>query len=203
MATVGALSSSCLLFFLLIFSSSCSPLFLRNFYCGDVASSTTTPRLVTESLPPRRNRRWGHSTRTFDIISNSSPHGSRANSPRSSTDVDPDASHEGPCTLHRSTVNMIIHRPSGSSASGGIRRRRKRGVVRKTSGSRFRPADNFYGHLCFLYSVPTFKDLPDETLSKVADVLEEVHYRDGDYIIRQGARGDTFYIISKGKVSHD
>ena len=26
----------------------------------------------------------------------------------------------------------------------------------------------------FLFSVPTFKNLPDETLSKIADVLEEV-----------------------------
>ncbi|GAA6074159.1 cGMP-dependent protein kinase 1 isoform X1, partial [Tachysurus ichikawai] len=27
------------------------------------------------------------------------------------------------------------------------------------------------------------------------------HYSDGEYIIRQGARGDTFFIISKGKVN--
>ncbi|KAJ6657789.1 hypothetical protein lerEdw1_001976, partial [Lerista edwardsae] len=27
------------------------------------------------------------------------------------------------------------------------------------------------------------------------------HYENGEYIIRQGARGDTFFIISKGKVS--
>lgn len=29
----------------------------------------------------------------------------------------------------------------------------------------------------------------------------QTHYEDGEYIIRQGARGDTFFIISKGKVS--
>lgn len=99
-----------------------------------------------------------------------------------------------------------------------------------------------------LHSVPTFKGLPEETLSKLADVMEEVfkshplrhlhisddmtlsnvciccrgssssvvaswvlqpnaalclqtHYDDGDYIIRQGARGDTFFIISNGKVA--
>ena len=28
----------------------------------------------------------------------------------------------------------------------------------------------------------------------------QAHYSNGEYIIRQGARGDTFYIISKGKV---
>ncbi|XP_005111335.2 cGMP-dependent protein kinase 1 [Aplysia californica] len=55
-------------------------------------------------------------------------------------------------------------------------------------------------HMDFLRSVPTFKGLPEETLSKIADVLEEAHYNNGDYIIRQGARGDTFYIIAKGKV---
>uniref|UniRef100_A0AAY4D139 cGMP-dependent protein kinase n=1 Tax=Denticeps clupeoides TaxID=299321 RepID=A0AAY4D139_9TELE len=48
--------------------------------------------------------------------------------------------------------------------------------------------------LCFL-------GLPEEILSKLADVLEETHYGEGEYIIRQGARGDTFFIISKGKVN--
>lgn len=28
----------------------------------------------------------------------------------------------------------------------------------------------------------------------------QAHYNNGEYIIRQGARGDTFYIIAKGKV---
>jgi hypothetical protein len=31
--------------------------------------------------------------------------------------------------------------------------------------------------------------------------LFQTFYRPGDYIIRQGARGDTFFIISKGQVS--
>uniref|UniRef100_A0A8C2A0A3 cGMP-dependent protein kinase n=1 Tax=Cyprinus carpio TaxID=7962 RepID=A0A8C2A0A3_CYPCA len=53
----------------------------------------------------------------------------------------------------------------------------------------------------FLKSVPTFQGLSEEILSKLADVLEETHYSDGEYIIRQGARGDTFFIISKGKVN--
>ncbi|KAM9476770.1 cGMP-dependent protein kinase 1a isoform 1-T1 [Clarias gariepinus] len=56
-------------------------------------------------------------------------------------------------------------------------------------------------YMDFLKSVPTFHSLPEEILSKLADVLEETHYEDGDYIIRQGARGDTFFIISKGKVN--
>ncbi|XP_040068473.1 cGMP-dependent protein kinase, isozyme 2 forms cD4/T1/T3A/T3B isoform X1 [Ixodes scapularis] len=52
----------------------------------------------------------------------------------------------------------------------------------------------------FLKSVPTFRKLPEETLIKISDVLEETTYTQGDYIIRQGARGDTFFIISKGTV---
>ncbi|XP_014217289.1 cGMP-dependent protein kinase 1-like [Copidosoma floridanum] len=52
----------------------------------------------------------------------------------------------------------------------------------------------------FLKSVPIFKNVPDETLIKLSDVLEECYYKNGEYIIRQGARGDTFFIISKGQV---
>ncbi|KAK1905700.1 cGMP-dependent protein kinase 1 [Dissostichus eleginoides] len=56
-------------------------------------------------------------------------------------------------------------------------------------------------YMQFLKSVPTFHDLQEDILSKLADILEETHYGDGEYIIRQGARGDTFFIISKGKVN--
>lgn len=48
--------------------------------------------------------------------------------------------------------------------------------------------------------MPIFKNLPEDTLIKISDVLEETHYKQGDYIVRQGARGDTFFIISKGQV---
>eukprot|EP00057_Strongylocentrotus_purpuratus_P024320 XP_011678794.1 PREDICTED: cGMP-dependent protein kinase 1 [Strongylocentrotus purpuratus] len=47
--------------------------------------------------------------------------------------------------------------------------------------------------------VPTFHLLPDETLNKIADVVDETYFDEGDYIVRQGASGDTMYIISKGK----
>ncbi|XP_071400095.1 cGMP-dependent protein kinase 1-like isoform X2 [Centroberyx affinis] len=52
----------------------------------------------------------------------------------------------------------------------------------------------------FLRSVPSFQSLPEDILSKLADVLVETHYSEGDYIIRQGATGDTFFIISEGQV---
>jgi len=55
-------------------------------------------------------------------------------------------------------------------------------------------------YTAFLKQVPTFGNLPEETLIKIADVLEETTYKEGEYIIRQGAIGDTFFIISKGRV---
>ncbi|XP_018653095.1 putative protein kinase, cgmp-dependent, type I (fragment) [Schistosoma mansoni] len=55
-------------------------------------------------------------------------------------------------------------------------------------------------YITFLKSVPTFSNLPDSTISKLADQLTEVTYRPNEYIIRQGARGDNFYIIADGHV---
>ncbi|XP_041825101.1 cGMP-dependent protein kinase 1-like isoform X2 [Melanotaenia boesemani] len=55
-------------------------------------------------------------------------------------------------------------------------------------------------YIDFLRSVPSFQTLPEDVLSKLADALEETLYRDGEYIIRQGASGDTFFIISEGQV---
>lgn len=55
-------------------------------------------------------------------------------------------------------------------------------------------------YMDFLKTVPTFKNVPNETLAKISGALEETAYKKGDYIIRQGARGDTFFIISRGQV---
>uniref|UniRef100_UPI003AAE3D6B cGMP-dependent protein kinase 1 n=1 Tax=Centroberyx gerrardi TaxID=166262 RepID=UPI003AAE3D6B len=51
-----------------------------------------------------------------------------------------------------------------------------------------------------LSSVPFLQSLPEDVIMKMSDLMEETHYTEGDYIIRQGATGDTFYIISKGQV---
>ena len=48
--------------------------------------------------------------------------------------------------------------------------------------------------------MPNFQDIREDVLSKFIDVIDEVHYSNGEYIVRQYAKGDTFYIISKGKV---
>ncbi|XP_005922722.2 cGMP-dependent protein kinase 1 isoform X2 [Haplochromis burtoni] len=51
-----------------------------------------------------------------------------------------------------------------------------------------------------LSSIPFLQSLPADVLMKMSDLMEETHYTDSEYIIRQGATGDTFYIISKGQV---
>lgn len=54
----------------------------------------------------------------------------------------------------------------------------------------------FLAHVCVqAWKRSKFKALFFGLLSR------QTHYEDGEYIIRQGARGDTFFIISKGKVS--
>uniref|UniRef100_A0A8C7ZSW6 Cyclic nucleotide-binding domain-containing protein n=1 Tax=Oryzias sinensis TaxID=183150 RepID=A0A8C7ZSW6_9TELE len=55
-------------------------------------------------------------------------------------------------------------------------------------------------HTDLLRRVPWFQSLPDGVLCRLADALEETVYSDGDFIIRQGAPGDTFFIVSEGQV---
>ncbi|XP_065161153.1 cGMP-dependent protein kinase, isozyme 1-like [Atheta coriaria] len=52
----------------------------------------------------------------------------------------------------------------------------------------------------FLRSVPLLQNLNNDVLAKIADVLEVEFYPSGAYIIRQGATGDTFFIMSSGRV---
>ncbi|NXL66827.1 KGP2 kinase, partial [Chordeiles acutipennis] len=52
----------------------------------------------------------------------------------------------------------------------------------------------------FLRSVSLLKNLPEDKLTKIMDCLEVEYYDKGDYIIREGEEGNTFFIIAKGKV---
>ncbi|XP_013879300.1 cGMP-dependent protein kinase 1 [Austrofundulus limnaeus] len=57
------------------------------------------------------------------------------------------------------------------------------------------------------YSVELLRGLPflqsfsEDAIVRMSDHMKETNYTDGDFIIHQGATGDTFYIISKGKVT--
>ena len=52
----------------------------------------------------------------------------------------------------------------------------------------------------FLKSVPLLSQLPPNILTKLGDVLETEQFTSGDYIIREGTVGDTFYILARGEV---
>ncbi|XP_017317717.1 cGMP-dependent protein kinase 1 isoform X1 [Ictalurus punctatus] len=52
----------------------------------------------------------------------------------------------------------------------------------------------------FLKTARTFKSLRDGQLSSIIDSMEEVKFQENEVIVREGAEGDTFYIILKGEV---
>ncbi|XP_053559205.1 cGMP-dependent protein kinase 2 [Bombina bombina] len=67
-------------------------------------------------------------------------------------------------------------------------------IMRKTAQARHEEHQNF------LRSVSLLKNLPEDKLMKIADCLEVEYYEKGDYIIREGEEGSTFFIIARGKV---
>jgi len=52
----------------------------------------------------------------------------------------------------------------------------------------------------FLKKCKFLDPLSNEQISKLAGALETVDYDEGEYIIRQGEVGDTFYVIEEGTV---
>lgn len=50
------------------------------------------------------------------------------------------------------------------------------------------------------FSVPVLAKCSSSTLKKIVDVIDEVSYNNGEYIIREGELGDAFYIIKSGTV---
>ena len=52
----------------------------------------------------------------------------------------------------------------------------------------------------FLKSVPLLSGLPGVVLTRLGDVLETEVFTEGEYIVREGTVGDTFYILASGAV---
>uniref|UniRef100_A0A667YUC8 cGMP-dependent protein kinase n=1 Tax=Myripristis murdjan TaxID=586833 RepID=A0A667YUC8_9TELE len=67
-------------------------------------------------------------------------------------------------------------------------------IMRRTAEARHEQYRNF------LRSVSLLANLPEDKLSKIVDCLEVEYYDKGEYIIREGEEGSTFYIIAQGKV---
>ncbi|KAF2361102.1 Cyclic nucleotide-binding domain [Trinorchestia longiramus] len=68
-------------------------------------------------------------------------------------------------------------------------------LVMKRSGLK-KHGDN----IAFLQSVPLFQNLTKDHLSRIADALQVDFYGPGHYIIREGYKGDSFFILRSGKV---
>ncbi|KRY90249.1 cGMP-dependent protein kinase egl-4 [Trichinella pseudospiralis] len=52
----------------------------------------------------------------------------------------------------------------------------------------------------FLRDVPLFKNLSEDRISKLADSMDLDYFTEGTYIIREGEKGDLFFIITSGTV---
>lgn len=65
-------------------------------------------------------------------------------------------------------------------------------MIASTAEKRFSQRVNF------LRSSPLFGQLPNDLINKMAEALEEKHYKAGEIIIRQDEPGDSFYIIMSG-----
>ncbi|XP_034536959.1 cGMP-dependent protein kinase 2 [Notolabrus celidotus] len=55
-------------------------------------------------------------------------------------------------------------------------------------------------YFSFLCSVPLLRGLPEEKLARIVDCLEVDSFEKGEYIIREGEEGNTFFIIAHGEV---
>uniref|UniRef100_A0A0K0FYZ6 cGMP-dependent protein kinase n=1 Tax=Strongyloides venezuelensis TaxID=75913 RepID=A0A0K0FYZ6_STRVS len=52
----------------------------------------------------------------------------------------------------------------------------------------------------FLKKVSLFSNLNEDRLSKLADVMDQDYYPGGHYILREGEKGNTFFVINSGSV---
>lgn len=56
-------------------------------------------------------------------------------------------------------------------------------------------------HLALLQGVPALAPLPMLALERLARSAREVHAEDGVFLIREGERGDRFYVVAEGSVA--
>lgn len=52
-----------------------------------------------------------------------------------------------------------------------------------------------------IMQVTMFKDVDPQTMNEITQKVKEEIHEPGDYIVRQGERGDAFYMIAEGKAS--
>ena len=52
----------------------------------------------------------------------------------------------------------------------------------------------------FLSKCPFLEHMSNKHITKIAGALDIIYYDAGDYILKQGESGDSFYIIEEGTV---
>lgn len=52
----------------------------------------------------------------------------------------------------------------------------------------------------FLKSVPLFREIPGEDLAQIASIADEVEYKGGELVFKEGDIGEAMYLILDGKV---
>ncbi|XP_056447694.1 cGMP-dependent protein kinase 2 [Gadus chalcogrammus] len=92
------------------------------------------------------------------------------------------------CTRTASVIAM------SSTLTWALDREVFQNIMRRTAETRHQQYRNF------LRSVSLLANLPEDMLSKIVDCLEVEYYDKGEYVIREGEEGSTFYIIAQGKV---
>jgi CRP-like cAMP-binding protein len=58
---------------------------------------------------------------------------------------------------------------------------------------------NLEDNIDSLRIIPAFAEVPSTRLRLLAQAAEEVHFRPGEVIVRQGERGDAVYALTKGE----
>uniref|UniRef100_A0A8C5B7G2 cGMP-dependent protein kinase n=1 Tax=Gadus morhua TaxID=8049 RepID=A0A8C5B7G2_GADMO len=92
------------------------------------------------------------------------------------------------CTRTASVIGKIL------TLTWALDREVFQNIMRRTAETRHQQYRNF------LRSVSLLANLPEDMLSKIVDCLEVEYYDKGEYVIREGEEGSTFYIIAQGKV---
>jgi CRP/FNR family transcriptional regulator len=54
--------------------------------------------------------------------------------------------------------------------------------------------------MAILKTIPLFQDLAETVLAKLIERIDERSYRVGDYLFREGERGEELFILSQGEV---
>ena len=65
-------------------------------------------------------------------------------------------------------------------------------IVKDAAAKKREKYENFLGKVEILHDMEPYERL------QIADALKELKFKKGDYIVREGEAGDTYYILEEG-----